>query len=136
MLGSRDTPMAGFSSLVLWLELECAVCFSQRTSGRRGLVLWSGEGYKEVGRGQRKVRSLPRLPICTTKGHTPTAECQGSSPRVYQPPLSRSTRHGAINHAFIYPCHSPKESRKAGPRVAGGASSLTHLMRASPNWPC
>lgn len=69
------------------------------------------------------------LPICTTEGHThtPTAECHRSSPRVYQPPLSQSTRHGAINHTFIYPCHSPKESRKAGPRVASGASSLGPL---------
>jgi hypothetical protein len=140
-LALRGILTAGLSSLVLWLGLECPVYSSQRASGGRGLVLPQNrqrrsEGHKEVRRGDRKGRSLPRLPSCTTKGHTPTAECQGSSPRVYQPPLSQSTRRGAINLAFIYPCHSPKESRKAGPGVAGGASSLTHLMRASPNWPC
>lgn len=110
--GSEGHPhSAGLSPhLPRLLGLQCGALSTpiKRLAGRWGGVI---KNQRE----ERKAGSLPRLPICTTEGHTPTAECHGSSPRVYQLPLSPSTRHGAINHTFIYPCHSPRKAGKLAP---------------------
>lgn len=108
--GSEGHPhSAGLFPQLAGAAVQCTVYSNQKTS--RAV----GGGVITNQRGERKVGSLPRLPVCTTEGHTPTAECHGSSPRVYQLPLSRSTRHGAINHTFIYPCHSLRKAGKLAP---------------------
>lgn len=114
--GSEGHPhSAGLFPRLLGLQCSALSTPIKRLSGAgRGLAMLGVGGIKNQ-RGQRKVGSLPRLPICTTEGHTPTAECHGSSPRVYQLPLSPSTQHGAINHTFIYPCHSPRKAGKLAP---------------------